>query len=692
MHALPRQPDRLPACRSIQWVLVVAIVLPVAAAGCASAKMVELRAVPKSPLVERFKLTSDDGPQASSRTKQFLRVHGLLDDLNGDPRKLLDKVQEIIEREPTADRIYAFTELSYLAAKKVEKKDPKLALDLYGASVLHAHQYLFDRRFRLLRNPYDPHFRGACDLYNGALEESLRLARRDNGLVPGSTGTIQTASGEWNITVVLRGSRWNAEDFERFEFCSDYKINGLKNHYQNYGLGVPLIAVRRSYEGEPEAARYYPQGLSFPVTAFIRPLPGTNPDGADAAAQHQAVLEFYDPLATNDIAVDDLYVPLESDLTTPLAYFLSNPAFGELGNAGLFNPEKLLDLKPGQRQLMGLYMVQPYESGKIPVVMVHGLWSSPMTWMEMFNDLRSSPEIREHYQFWFYLYPTAQPFWISAAMMRRDLAEARRVLDPEGQEAALDQTVLIGHSMGGLVSRLQTLNSREDFWQTASSQPFQLVKAETDIRTRLEQSFFFTPNPSVRRVITIGTPHRGSKFSNGATQWLTSKLITMPQIVALNREDLFQENKDLLKQNSVLKINTSIDSLSPESPFFPAMLAAERAPWVKYHNIIGLVPEEGVKGWLASGTDGVVARESAHMDDVESEITVPADHTTVHSHPLAVLEVRRILLEHLNELRHFPGPPPKHVQQRNVITASRPEAAAPDTGPAIEMPLSSGQF
>ena len=112
---------------------------------------------------------------------------------------------------------------------------------------------------------------------------------------------------------------------------------------------------------------------------------------------------------------------------------------------------------------MGLYMVQPYEPGKIPVLMVHGLWSSPMTWMEMFNDLRSQPEIRDHYQFWFYLYPTGQPFWLSAAQLRRDLAKVREVLDPTHQEPALDQMVLIGHSMGGLVSQLQTLQSGDDY-------------------------------------------------------------------------------------------------------------------------------------------------------------------------------------------------------------------------------------
>ncbi len=151
-------------------------------------------------------------------------------------------------------------------------------------------------------------------------------------------------------------------------------------------------------------------------------------------------------------------VPLESDLTTPLAYFLSRPEMNleSFATKGLLRPETLLEIHPGVRPVVGLYMVQPYEPGKIPVLLVHGLWSTPMTWMEMFNDLRSQPEIRDHYQFWFYMYPTAQPFWLSAAQLRRDLATVRDVLDPHHQEPALDEMVVIGHSMGGLLARLQT--------------------------------------------------------------------------------------------------------------------------------------------------------------------------------------------------------------------------------------------
>lgn len=628
------------------------LVLCLMLGGCASSKMVTLREVPNNPLVNELQLTSRSGPQPSERTLQFLRVYGLSEDVKGDPRKLLDKVQAIIEHEPSADKVYIFAELSYLAARKVETKDRQLALDLYGGSVVHAYQYLFDRRFRYLRNPYDPHFRSACDLYNSALEAGLRIVCKKDGLVPEKTYTIQTASGSWDFRCAIRGDKWRQEEFDRFEFVSDYEIKGLKNHYQNYGLGVPLIAVRRRYEGEPTAAKYYPEGLSFPVTAFLRPNLEERPDEADKTARHQGVLELYDPLITNDVVVDGLNVPLESDLTTPLAYFLSNPAMGNLANAGLLNPEALLKIQPGPREtLSGLYMVQPYQPGKIPVLLVHGLWSSPMTWMEMFNDLRSCPEVREQYQFWFYLYPTAQPFWISAMQMRKHLVEARQLLDPEHKEPALDQMVLVGHSMGGLVSRMQTIDSGDAFWKLVSDKPLGMIKAEPDVRQRLEACFFFQPNPSVRRVVTIGTPHRGSRYSNDTTRWLSAQLIRWPQQLQQSQEALFRENRDLLRPDSVLKIANSIDSLSPVSPVFDVMLASYEAPWVKYHSIIGLVPKKGLFGSLAAGTDGVVSYESAHVDDATSELIVPADHTTVHCHPWAVLEVRRILLEHLGELR-----------------------------------------
>jgi len=661
---------RRACCVALLGCLVVAVVV-----GCASSKWVSVRATPKNRLTETLMVFSEKGPKPTERTEQLLRVYNLTDDFHNDPKRLLENLQAIICREPSLDKQYAFAELSYICARKAEANNPKLALDLYGASTMYAYQYLFDSRFSGQSNPYDPQFRGACDLYNGSLEAALRLVCAEDGLKPGKTYTIETAGGAWDITIDIRGNRWRDEDFDHFEFVSDYDIKGLTNHYRSFGLGVPLIAVRRGYENEPEVAKYYPIDLSFPVTALLRPLGNLGTRGnldvdgqGGNSSRNKAVLEIYDPLTVADIAIQQHRVPLESDLSTPLAHFLSNPQLEQLATWGLLFPEELLKLRPDRSDpIMGLYMMQPYEPGKIPVLMVHGLWSSPITWMEMYNDLCNSPEIRDRYQFWFYLYPTGQPFWNSAAQMRHDLAEARKLLDPNGQEPALDQMVLIGHSMGGLVSQLQTIDSRDDYWHLVSQEPIETIKADEEIRQRMKDCFYFRPNPSIRRVITIGTPHRGSQFSNNATQWLMSKLITLPSAIAEGSGRLFDDNKRRLPKNSILTIRTSIDSLSPDSPMFDTMLASRRPPWVKFHNVIGVVPNNGLFGRLAAGTDGVVARASAHLDNAVSEIEVVADHTTVHAHPQTVLEVRRVLLEHLGELEQFPagGGLPAQVARRS---------------------------
>ncbi len=593
-------------------VIGLLLLMMVGVGGCAS-NTISLRSVPKSPLVEELQLTSSSGPKASERTAQLLRVYNLSDELQGDYRPLLKKLQAINDREPSADNVYAQSELAFLGGKKVEPYDKRAALDLYGAAVLHAYDYLFDRRFYRTRNPYDPNYRGACELYNGALESALRIVCAKKELRPEATRTITTASGEWDITCKLQAGRWRPEDFERFEFASDYEFKGLKNLYEVHGLGVPLIAVRRSYKDEPLAAKYYPTELSFPVTAFLRPLSRIDPTTGQISARNQCRLELYDPLSQSETLVAGHRVPLESDLTTPLAYFLSRPEMNleSFATAGLLHPEKLLEIHPGVRPVVGLYMVQPYEPGKIPVLMVHGLWSTPMTWMEMFNDLRSHPEIRNRYQFWFYMYPTAQPFWLSAAQLRRDLAAVRHVLDPLHQEPALDQMVLIGHSMGGLVSRLQTVQSRDDFWRLVSREPLSQVKADDEVRQRLADAFFFQPNASIRRVITIATPNRGSTFSRQSTQWLLGHLIHLPAALLNTQQKLFRDNQGVFAADSLLRVDTSIDSLSPKLPIFPVMLSAPRPPWVQYHNIIGVVPKQWWLAKFVAEGDGVVSRESA---------------------------------------------------------------------------------
>ncbi len=599
----------------------------------------------------------------------MLRRYDLEDALKGNRSELLARLEEIDRKEPRRGHVYALAELAYVEAKRAERAMKyEKALELHGAAVLHAYRFLFDELYEQPTNFYDPEFRLACDLYNAALESTLRILQDRNELLPGKTIQVKTANHQCQLKVDLNSKGWHAEDFAHFRFVSDYEVHGLKNHYHSYGLGVPLIAVRKSHDEMEPDEEFYPEELSFPVTAFLR----VDSPQSEETQITQAVLELHDPLDHSSIRLASTRVPLETDLSTPLAHTLSNPSFDDtkLSTLGLLMPEKAEDLR-------GLYMLEPFQPDKIPVLMVHGLWSSPVTWMEMFNDLRSDPLIRKNYQFWFYLYPSGQPFWFSAANMREDLAHMRAKLDPEHQYAALDQTVLVGHSMGGLVSKLQTIDSGNSFWDVLSEKPFGELQAEDEVRTGLARTFFFQPSSSIRRVVTIGTPHRGSEFANNATRWLGRKLIGIPSQIMQGRNQLIARNPGFFRPNAPLDVSTSIDSLDPKSPLLPVLLAADQAPWVKYHNIVGEKPSNGLSKYLSGGDgDGVVTLDSAKLDSAQSQIVVAADHSTVHRHPQSVLEVRRILLQHVTELRSFP-------YGDGVIQVATPPLAAPDSSPTL---------
>ncbi len=577
----------------------------------------------------------------------FLRRYALENDFQQQPDQVLSELWTSVQEHPDLERLHVLSELAYVEGHRLRiAHDERQAGRYLSTAVMASYQYLFDPRLDATRNAYDPLFRQVCDTYNAALEGMLRIMRDQETLKPGGIFTASSLDGSpLQIAVVMRG-RWREHEFERFEFVSDYDTEGLQNVYHTYGLGVPLIGVRKARsDGDTTDEQYYPGGLSLPLTAFIQASIPASSSGIDAPPQ-KCLIQLIDPLEQTNIRIGDREAPLESDLTTPLAWYLDDPLLG----SGVFATAALLNADFAG-QFRGMYMLEPYDPDKIPVVMVHGFWSSPMTWTEMFNDLRADRAISDHYQFWFYLYPSGQPFWFSARQMRDDLRDLREHLDPSRQSAALDQMVLVGHSMGGLVARLQTYQSDERYWQLLSSRPVTELQGESDVRQRLNETFHFEANPSIARVVTIGTPHRGSNVANNVTRWFSQQLFRLPASLSNEYAEVIRANPDYFGDPNLLAITTSTDALSPESRFFETMQSSRRGEHVTYHNIIGVREQQSIWPWGGDRplSDGVVSVDSARTPDATSEVEVPAEHSVIHRHPLAILEVRRVLLEHLGQ-------------------------------------------
>jgi pimeloyl-ACP methyl ester carboxylesterase len=290
----------------------------------------------------------------------------------------------------------------------------------------------------------------------------------------------------------------------------------------------------------------------------------------------------------------------------------------------------------------GLSLLRPYQRGKTPVVFIHGLWASPWSWSRMIESLEADAVLRDRYQFWTFGYSTGDPLPHSAALLRRDLDEVRRKLDPDRSDATFDRMVLVGQSMGGLLTKMMVQDSGTRLWRLISDRPVDQLAGEPDDRDLFRRALIFKPRPEVRRVVFIATPHRGSRFDRGGLARLGSRLVRLPDPLRASYERLMARNgPDFFTERFRKGLPTSIDELEWRSPFLLGLDELGFAPTIKAHSIIADRRDPP----RAGGSDGLVPYESAHLDGVASESLVSSGHLC-QDHPAVIREVRRILAEH----------------------------------------------
>ena len=197
---------------------------------------------------------------------------------------------------------------------------------------------------------------------------------------------------------------------------------------------------------------FLPRDLRTGATAVMKPGGGLL---GGEWRRVPATLTLVDSFGQKFQPLADSKVELACDRTTPLAALLAGRRLAMLEWTGLF------DSRFNQQGLdTALYMSRPYEPGKIPVIFVHGLVSSPRAWVQTINELENTPLIESRYQFWVFLYPTGLPIPSSARRLRESLLRVRNVIDPRTRDPALDRTVLVGHSMGGVLSKMMAQEHR----------------------------------------------------------------------------------------------------------------------------------------------------------------------------------------------------------------------------------------
>jgi hypothetical protein len=201
--------------------------------------------------------------------------------------------------------------------------------------------------------------------------------------------------------------------------------------------------------------------------------------------------------------------------------------------------------------------------------------------------------------------------------------------------------VVIGHSQGGLLTKLTAIDSGDRFWSRVSNKPFDSIQVDPETRTLLRQSFFFSPLPFVGRVVFVATPHHGALLASGRIGAIATWLVTLPVgVISRAAEAVTLVGDEKLKM-LLRRPPTAVDSMNPENPGNQALASIPVSPKIPAHSIIA-VEGDGPK---EAGDDGVVAYRSAHTDEAVSERVVRSDHSC-EGQPEVIEEIRRILLEH----------------------------------------------
>ena len=503
------------------------------------------------------------------------------------------------------------TEQAIADGKQLQRADPKKGVGFYLVAVESAGN-------ALRKNPKD---RLALRDYAFALSRVFSVIR-DAHLDPWTHPLHVTSpdKGEYVLTQRPNANpRWKPQDFDLIP-ADELDVRGrfVVPRITREGAGAALVAVRSPHAPELRQP-FVPPHIYFAVTAVAH------------FSWRRCDIEFLDPLSVEHTSVDHRSLPSAADFTAPLALGLSREHPEKVAVPALLDPQKFA----GRVRLI---QVQPYDPKKIPVLFVHGLQSTPVTWVPMLNRFWTDPVVRRNYQVWVFNYPSGYPVPYSALLLRRQLITLDKAF-PNHRPI-----VLIGHSMGGILSRLMITDSRGDkVWRYFFARSPAQTNLSPESKALVKEALIFKPQRDVGRVIFISTPHRGSVIAQGPIGRIASSLIHKPwEFVRLGSEIL--QASVVQKDPGVMKLSrmpNSIDTLASNDPFVRIVNTLPLAKGIPYHSIIG---DRG-RGDTPNSNDGVVPYWSSHVGGAKSEKIVPSDHGA-NQNPEAISEVIRILKEH----------------------------------------------
>jgi pimeloyl-ACP methyl ester carboxylesterase len=422
---------------------------------------------------------------------------------------------------------------------------------------------------------------------------------------------------------------WSPSFFDTLYPAAGFDVKDYQHVNAGPGIGFPVVLMNDDIETLRKERVFRPGNPMY--------VPGTvvmdfSADTSDPKVRH-VTCRMVNTLEHRTVVKRGRKQGLAFNITAMVDASLRDRYIIKNGLRGLLRPDK-------RDKDIGLFGITRYRKGQIPVVFVHGLDSSPATWRNAVNEVLHDPQLASKYMPVLFLYPSGLPVPTSAAKLRESIQAFRQRWDPEGTDPGMNKMILVGHSMGGILSRLQVLDSGEELWRSF----FYCKVDELPVLTKSQRkaiynALHFKKTPGIERVVFVAVPHRGSTVADlKVVKWLV-RLIKIPSRLMDTATRLMTLDTTVINP-ALFRFNNlglrSVDMLSPNHPYFEAI---DKLPiTTPFHSIIG---DRG-KGDGKDSSDGLVPYWSSHLDGAESELIVPHGHCCTNT-PEAVNEIVRIL-------------------------------------------------
>jgi len=520
-------------------------------------------------------------------------------------------------------------------------------LKMLDKSIRYSYAYLFKTKRKPIDRIFDNRQVQIRDFYNQAIAKLVTISAQRSS-VKKATDSVKIGNSIYNINLDQYQLLKNKE-LDRFISSYNLNFSGLRTINRRDGFGSEFVAVfpaseeksNNKYILDPLNASYQTsinpnihKARYLSATIVARPVKAESVD--DIINSPNITVQVMDPYRTENVDIAGKSYPLAANFSAPYGLWLAENNLGAAAYLSLIDREERLTMPH-------LYMLEPYNPNKKVIVLVHGLASSPEAWIALTNDIMGDSILREHYQVWQVFYSTNMPILESRFQIYALLKQAFGALNPN--DPADKDAVLIGHSMGGIISRL--LVSNADISQSALSMMSPYQQAKLKKHPIVSERLKIQPITNFDRAVFMSSPNRGTDF---ADLWFTRaarKIIKLPGAFlgavtdTITNQDI--DAKDILTRIDKGLIQNGPSDLSHKSKFMALTEDINPPKGFVFHSIIGNKTNSKDPDVM---TDGIVPYKSAHLDGATSEVIIKGGHS-IQKTPEAVLELRRILRQHL---------------------------------------------